>query len=551
MTTLDIKLTQRHDVSALVQNYRLQFASVNSKYVGWSSAVVALVLVVTWLFFRLYTQVLVIAGIILIITAGAKTFPFLQRRGQSKEGIYLMLGSLLLVVGSIPLLVPALLPGVAVGYVTIIILANLLLGGKGSRWVTAACVFGFSANFVLTKVWDPGWFQPLQEMPEWVISGLACVAVLVADVFIVQQIVGGMEQSFAQAQQARLEVEDRATAEKEERERLQATVKNYVDYLTVVARGNLAERLPLVTSDGRDDPLILLGNELNNTVASLQRISLQVQDMAGYLASASAEILAATAQQAAGVNEQSIATTQASATIDQVRAISEQTVQRAQAVANLAQRMAEVSLAGQQAVANTIHGMGEVKAKVGSIATNILSLSEQAQAIGSIIATVNEIADQSHMLALNAAVEASRAGAAGAGFAVVAQEVRSLARKSQAATVQVDEILSEIQRGVNTSVMATEDGLKGVEAGMKLAGEAGLAIQKLAENVGASTQAAAQIAAAAGQQLSGMEQISQAVASIDQATVQSVGGAQQVEQAAVALDDLAGQLRVLVEQYRL
>ncbi len=309
-------------------------------------------------------------------------------------------------------------------------------------------------------------------------------------------------------------------------------------------------RVP-VYERGADDPFTRLSQSLNETIGSLQRVTGQILETAGSLSSASSEILAATTQQAAGASEQSAAITQTSSTIDEVRTIADQTAQRAQSVAEAAQRTAEISRAGQGAVAQTIAGMEEVKGKVEVISHNILALSEQTQAIGQIITTVSEIAAQSNMLALNAAVEAARAGEAGKGFAVVASEVRSLAERSRGATVQVKEILTEIQRGVNTAVMATEEGMKGADAGMKLSGEAGLSIQRLAESVTESAQAAAQIAAAANQQLAGMEQIALAMQNIQQVTAQSMASTRQSERAAQDLSALAGRLTEAVGQYRL
>jgi phosphohistidine swiveling domain-containing protein len=239
------------------------------------------------------------------------------------------------------------------------------------------------------------------------------------------------------------------------------------------------------------------------------------------------------------------------AAIDEVRSIVEQTAQRAQGVADMAQRTAQVSQAGQQAVAESISGMEEIEQKVATIARNVLALSDQAQAVGQIIAAASEIAAQSNMLALNAAVETARASEAGRGFASVAGEVRALAHWSRAATVQVKELLSEIQRGVDTAVMTTEEGIKGAGAGVRLTEEAGRSIRNLAESMGESAMAAQQIAAAAGQQLVGMEQVVQALQSIEQASTQNVAGALQVKQAAHQLSLLSGQLRELVEQYEL
>ncbi len=185
--------------------------------------------------------------------------------------------------------------------------------------------------------------------------------------------------------------------------------------------------------------------------------------------------------------------------------------QRAQLVAEQSQHTATISQGGQQAVVQTITGMDSVRHKVEAITGTILILSEQTQAIGQIIATVNDIASQSNMLALNAAVEAARAGETGKGFAVVAHEVRSLAEQSRAATIQVRDILTEIQRSVNTAVMTAEEGMKGASASVLVAGESQEAIRKLAESVAESAEAAAQIALAADQQATGMEQVAQAI----------------------------------------
>jgi methyl-accepting chemotaxis protein len=333
---------------------------------------------------------------------------------------------------------------------------------------------------------------------------------------------------------------------------LRAAVAKYNEHMVRVAQGNLAARLVLEDKDrAADDPLVLLGHQLNETTVGLQQMIKQISAAANNLNSAGTEILASTTQQAAGASEQSAAITQASTTIDEVRAIAEETTQRAQGVADLAQHTSEVSQAGQRSVAATITGMQRVKGKVETIASNILDLSEQAQVVGQIIAAVNEIAAQSNMLALNAAVEAARAGEAGRGFAVVAGEVRSLAEQSRAATEQVRTLLSEIQRGVNTAVMATVEGMKEAEVGMRVAGEAGLSIQELGESVSASAQAALQIATASGQQLTGMEQIAQAMQSIHEVTTQAVASARQSERTAEELNRLAGALRDLVGQYRL
>ncbi len=360
----------------------------------------------------------------------------------------------------------------------------------------------------------------------------------------------GLGQSLERTQKAVVEARQYATAEQERNVHLQSVIEQYVEYMAQVATGDLSVRLAL-DQDGKDEHLLLLGKRLNDTTASLQRMTAQLSATANDLVAASSKILASTMQQSSGAHEQSEAITQATATIDEVRAIAEQTAQRAQGVADLAQQTATVSHAGRQSISDAVEGMGQIKEKVETIAANVLALSEQSNTIGAIISTVNKIASQSNLLALNAAVEAARAGAVGRGFAVVADEVRSLAGQSRTATVQIKGILSDVQSGIDATVTASEQGVTGADAGMHLVQGAGKSIHQLANDVNASVQAAAQIAAAAQQQLAGMEQIAAAMHNIHQVAAQTTVSAGQSERAAEELNALAEQLRGLVAQYQL
>jgi methyl-accepting chemotaxis protein len=276
----------------------------------------------------------------------------------------------------------------------------------------------------------------------------------------------------------------------------------------------------------------------------------KIGEASNNLSSASAEILAATTQQASGSSEQSAAVTQTTTTVDEVKAISEQVVERAREVTEASKRTVEVSVAGQKAVQETIDSMYQIKEKVEGIAENILALSEKTQQIGEIISTVNDIASQSNMLALNASIEAARAGEHGKGFAVVAMEVRNLAEQSKSATAQVGAILSEIQNATNTTVMVTEEGTKGVDRGVKLAAQSQEAIEKLAETIRESTQAAMQVMAGGQQQATGIEQISLAMKNINQVTVQSMASTKQAEKAAQNLTELSRKLSDTLQAYR-
>jgi methyl-accepting chemotaxis protein len=193
--------------------------------------------------------------------------------------------------------------------------------------------------------------------------------------------------------------------------------------------------------------------------------------------------------------------------------------------------------------------MKRIQAQMGSIAESVVKLSEQSQAIGEIIATVNDLADQSNLLAVNAAIEAAKAGEHGRGFAVVAQEVKNLAEQSKQATKQVRGILGDIQKATSAAVLATEQGDKAVDAGVKQSTEAGESIRLLADGIIESARTAMQIAASSQQQLIGTDQVAIAMENIREASLQNVAGTKQAEAAAQSLHELGQRLKRLVEQY--
>jgi methyl-accepting chemotaxis protein len=278
----------------------------------------------------------------------------------------------------------------------------------------------------------------------------------------------------------------------------------------------------------------------------IRSITNPVREAVGQLASASAELLAGTTQQATGSQEQAAAIAQTVATVDQVTQTADQSAQRARGVGEAVQRTLEIGKAGRKVVEDSLAAMAAVQEQVESTAENILLLAEQAQAIGTIIATVTDIAEQTNLLALNAAIEASRAGEHGKGFAVVAAEVKALADQSKKATAQVRQILGEIQKATNTAVLFTEEVTKGVAAAVKVGGQAGETIKALAETLAEAARAAAQIVASVGQQATGMAQIHQAMKNIDQVAKQNTVATRQASQAAQNLNTLGTQLAGLV-----
>jgi methyl-accepting chemotaxis protein len=280
----------------------------------------------------------------------------------------------------------------------------------------------------------------------------------------------------------------------------------------------------------------LLGRSINGPL----------QETTNILASSAAQILAATTEQAAGTHQSMAAVSETVATVDEVAQTATQAAQRAKTVAESTQRAAERGRQGKKAVDDTTIAMRAVEGQVGSIAAAIVALAEQAQAIGEIITAVSDIAEQTKLLALNAAVESARAGEHGRGFAVVASEIKSLAGQAKQSTVQVRQILGEIQRATSAAVMTTEQGTKQVAAATAHVTQAGEIIAGLADTANDAAQSVAQIVASAGQQAIGMDQIRQAIANIHDTTQQNLAATRQTESAAQDLDKLGSRLLALV-----
>jgi methyl-accepting chemotaxis protein len=294
-----------------------------------------------------------------------------------------------------------------------------------------------------------------------------------------------------------------------------------------------------------------MANALSQMLANLRQLIGQMQEATDNISKANSNISTATAEQAATVTEQAASVAETTAAVEEVRQTSEQSVERAQLVSEMASNTLKLAESGLGTVKKTEDGMLDLKDQVRHIAETILSLSEQTLQIGEIIATVSDIADQSNLLALNAAMEAARAGEAGRGFAVVAGEVRNLAEQSRQATAQVSGILSEIQKAANAAVIVTEKGTKSAESSVELAQSTGDSIRVIQEHTQQVVSAAEQIAASVRQQLAGMDQITRAMENINQGATQTEKGMQQVDQAAQNLNDLARQLTSIVQQYKI
>ncbi|HEV7440082.1 MAG TPA: methyl-accepting chemotaxis protein [Methylobacterium sp.] len=319
-----------------------------------------------------------------------------------------------------------------------------------------------------------------------------------------------------------------------------------MDFAERVGSGDLSGTL-----DARsNDEIGRLGRTLNSMVAGLADLARTNRAATADLNAAAAEIRASAQEQAASVEEQFAAVQETAATVDEITHSGAQITKRAGEVIATAQATAQTSKAGLRAVADTARAMDAIREQAEAVAGNIVALSEKTQTIGEIITTVNDISERTHLLALNAAIEAAAAGEGGRSFAVVAAEMKLLADQAKGATAQVRTILGEIQRGINTSVMLTEEAVKRAATGKTRSDTTQKTIEEITARVEESVQTFQQIVASTNQQQLGIEQVMGALQNIRQASQQTAAGTREVEAASANLTELAQALMALAERYR-
>jgi len=225
--------------------------------------------------------------------------------------------------------------------------------------------------------------------------------------------------------------------------------------------------------------------------------------------------------------------------------------EKAKQVTATAEAVSIANTSSVDAVQKANQSVEAIHEQAEAVAQNIVGLSDKTQMVGDILATVNDIAEQSHLLALNAAIEAAAAGEHGRSFSVVAGEIKNLADQSKAATVQVKTILGDIEKEINTAVMLTEEAVKRVDLGRHQADVAASAIRSMTANIDQSVQAFQQIVAGTNQQQIGFENVMRALKDMSRANEQTAIGTRQTENAAANLTDIGLQLRTVTEAYRL
>jgi len=290
---------------------------------------------------------------------------------------------------------------------------------------------------------------------------------------------------------------------------------------------------------------------MRRMVENLRRIMEQVNRNAQAVSTA-ATTLQTTAEVSAESSQQVVGQATAVATAsEEMSATSTDIATNCHMAAESSNRASATAKNGAGIVEGTIEGMGRIADKVRGTAQVVDQLGTRSDQIGEIVATIEDIADQTNLLALNAAIEAARAGEQGRGFAVVADEVRALAERTTKATREIGEMIKAIQAETKRAVSAMEEGVGEVERGTAEAARSGQALTEILDQINEVTEQISQIATAAEEQTATTREISNNIQGISDTVHTSARSSQEVSQASSQLTQLSQELRTMVASFRL
>jgi methyl-accepting chemotaxis protein len=337
----------------------------------------------------------------------------------------------------------------------------------------------------------------------------------------------------------------RAMFNQEAQESLQKSVTEFLTIVSQIARGDLTLR-GRVTNDALGNVVDSVNYMLDNFVKVLERVRKAAIDVQ----SSANEILIASEEMSSGAIQQDQEITNTSSAVEQLTVSMKQVSNNAEASAEAARRALDAAEQGNRSVHDTLEGMQRIRSSVQATAKRIKALGDRSLEISEIVNVINDITEQTNLLALNAAIEAARAGEAGRGFAVVADEVRKLAEHSRNATKDIAALIKAIQAETNDAVVVMEEGTKEVEIGAKLADQAGKALEAISNVVRQSAELVQEISLASKQQVRGTEGVANAMQIISNITRQTSQGARQTARTVEQLVHMSEQLNEALSQFR-
>ncbi len=316
---------------------------------------------------------------------------------------------------------------------------------------------------------------------------------------------------------------------------------------TRLAEGDLTAR----ASNESKDELGEVVDSFNTVGEQFQLVIKQIIQSTESFTTSTSQLQNVTLQTSAGASEQQLQTDQVVSAVTEMAATVQEVARSAENAANAARIADERVKEGNQIVAETIASINELSREVEGAADVIHILETESQEIGSVLDVIRDIAEQTNLLALNAAIEAARAGEQGRGFAVVADEVRTLASRTQTSTQEIQSMIERIQHSAGNAVSTMESGRSQTQTSVEKATKAGQALEAINQSVGTISDMNAQIASAAEEQSAVAEEINRNMVEIRQITEQTANGAKETANESTELSNSANQLSAMVTRFTL
>jgi methyl-accepting chemotaxis protein len=320
-----------------------------------------------------------------------------------------------------------------------------------------------------------------------------------------------------------------------------------INVSAAMANGDLSQRVRLTSKD----ELGTIGRSFDTMADAFSHALGKVNDSATQVSAAANQLQVTAERIATGSEEVAAQSTTVATAGEEMAATSGDIAQNCQLAVEAATLATQTAKKGFDVVQHTIEGIKFRGTKTKENAVIVESLGSRSDQIGEIVATIEDIADQTNLLALNAAIEAARAGEQGRGFAVVADEVRALAERTTKATKEISGMIKAIQTETKQAIISMEEGVKGTDRGAMEAAQLERSLNEILEQISSVAMQVSQIATAAEEQTATTSEISSNMQQITEVVQQTSQGAHESATAASRLSGNAEELQRLVHQFKL
>lgn len=273
----------------------------------------------------------------------------------------------------------------------------------------------------------------------------------------------------------------------------------------------------------------------------------RLSSVVNIVSSASEELSAQIEQSSQGAEQQSKRLAETATAMEEMNATVLEVAKNASQATDTAEKAKDKAQEGATIVHKVLNGIGEVQNQSLALKADMTTLGKQAEGIGHVMNVISDIADQTNLLALNAAIEAARAGEAGRGFAVVADEVRKLAEKTMTATKEVGDAIQQIQNGTQKNINNVERTVRKIDEATTLAKSSGDVLTEIVRFVDLSTDQVRSIATASEQQSSASEEINRSVEDVNRIAAETMDALRQSAQAVADLAQQAQELNSMIQ----